>query len=508
MRKIILVIMDGFGLREADPYNAIAIAQKPNLDWIFSHFPGTQIGASGPDVGLPEGQMGNSEVGHLNFGAGRIVYLEVTRIDKCIADGEFYRLPALRKFLDDLKRSDGRLHLLGLVSDGCVHSSDAHLRAILESCRREGFSRVFLHAFTDGRDTSPESGIGYLATVEKWMQQIGIGQIATISGRYWAMDRDKRWERTAKAYNALRYGKGETADNALDAMRASYSKGVTDEFVHPTVLCHDGLPATTIKANDGIFFFNFRGDRARQLTQAFSQPDFHEFAVDGRIERFLTMTQYAETFNVGVVFQPQKLTRILPELLAEKGLRQLRIAETEKYPHVTYFFNGGEEKPFDGEDRVMIPSPKVATYDLQPEMSAPLVAEETCQRLRLGLYDFVVLNFANCDMVGHTGILDAARKAVEAVDAGVGKIWKAADEMGYTLLLTSDHGNAETMWDNETNGPHTAHTTNPVPFYVLSHHDEFRLREGGRLCDVAPTVLKLMDLAQSPEMTGRSLIIE
>jgi len=508
MRKIILVIMDGFGLREADPYNAIAIAQKPNLDWIFSHFPGAQIGASGPDVGLPQGQMGNSEVGHLNLGAGRIVYQAVTRIDKCIADGEFYRLPILREFLDGLKRSKGALHLLGLVSDGCVHSSIEHLRAILELCRHEGFSRVYLHAFTDGRDTSPESGIGYLATVQQWMQQIGIGQIATISGRYWAMDRDKRWERTVKAYNAIRHGKGEIADDAVEAMRVSYSKGVTDEFVHPTVLCHDGSPATTIKANDGIFFFNFRADRARQLTQAFSQPDFHEFAVDGRVERFLTMTQYDETFNVGVVFQPHKLTRILPELLAEKGLKQLRITETEKYPHVTYFFNGGEETPFEGEDRVTIPSPKVATYDLQPEMSAPLVADEVCRRLRLGVYDFVILNFANCDMVGHTGILDAARKAVEAVDAGVGQVWKAAEEMGYTLLLTSDHGNAETMWDHDTNGPHTAHTTNPVPFYVLSPHERFHLREGGKLCDIAPTVLQLMGLTQPPEMTGKSLIIE
>ncbi len=508
MRKIILVIMDGFGLREADPYNAIALARKPNLDWIFSHFPGTQIGASGPDVGLPQGQMGNSEVGHLNLGAGRIVYQEVTRIDKCIADGEFYRLPILRRFVDELQHSGGALHLLGLVSDGCVHSSIEHLRAILELCRHERFSRVYLHAFTDGRDTSPESGIGYLATVQQWMRQIGIGQIATISGRYWAMDRDKRWERTVEAYNAIRHGKGEIAGDALEAMRASYSKGVTDEFVHPTVLCQDGSPMTTIEANDGIFFFNFRADRARQLTRAFSQPDFHEFAVDGRVERFLTMTQYDETFDVGVVFQPQKLTRFLPQLLAEKRLKQLRITETEKYPHVTYFFNGGEETPFEGEDRVMIPSPKIATYDLQPEMSAPLVADEASRRLRLKVYDFVVLNFANCDMVGHTGILDAARKAVEAVDAGVGQVWRAAEEMGYTLLLTSDHGNAETMWDHETNGPHTAHTTNPVPFYVLSPRERFHLREGGKLCDIALTVLQLMGLTQPPEMTGKSLITE
>jgi 2,3-bisphosphoglycerate-independent phosphoglycerate mutase len=499
--------MDGFGLRAADPYNAIAIAHKPNLDWIFSRFPGTQIGASGPDVGLPKGQMGNSEVGHLNLGAGRIVRQEVTRIDKCIAEGEFFELTVLQEFLKDLKQKKSALHLLGLVSDGCVHSSIAHLRAILELCEQESFSPVYLHAFTDGRDTSPESGIGYLETVQKWMQELGVGQIATISGRYWAMDRDERWDRTAKAYDAIRYGKGESAKDALEAMRLSYSKGVTDEFVHPTVLFRNGAPIATVGANDGIFFFNFRSDRARQLTQAFSQPNFHEFKVDGRIETFLTMTQYDEAFKVGVVFYPQKLTRILPEILEEKWLRQLRITETEKYPHVTYFFNGGEETPLDREDRVVIPSPKVATYDLQPEMSAPLVAEEVCRRLRLGVYHFVVLNFANCDMVGHTGILEAARKAVEAVDAGVGQVWKAAEEMGYTLLLTADHGNAETMWDEKTNGPHTAHTTNPVPFYVLSKDGNYRLREGGRLCDVAPTVLQLMELAPSPEMSGKSLII-
>lgn len=508
MRRVILLIMDGFGLREADANNAIAVAKKPNLDSIFSEFPGTQIGASGLDVGLPSGQMGNSEVGHLNLGAGRIVYQEVTRIDKSIADGDFFRLAVLQNFLHDLKRSNGALHLLGLVSDGCVHSSDAHLRAILELCRQEKFSRVYLHAFTDGRDTAPESGVGYIQTVHTWMREIGIGQIATISGRYWAMDRDKRWDRIARAYKAIRHGKGEVAEDPTEAVRASYAKGVTDEFIRPTVLLGNGVPIGTVEMNDGIFFFNFRADRARQLVRALSQPNFSEFTVEGRVEDFLTMTQYDETFDVAVAFPPKKLSTILPELLAEKGLKQLRITETEKYPHVTYFFNGGEETPFAGEDRVMIPSPKVATYDLQPEMSAPLVAEEACRRLRLGVYNFVVLNFANCDMVGHSGILEAARKAVEAVDAGVGQVWKTARDMGYTLLLTADHGNAETMWDSKTNGPHTAHTTNPVPFYVLSNTERFRLREGGKLCDVAPTVLKLLGLPQPAEMTGSSLIIE
>jgi 2,3-bisphosphoglycerate-independent phosphoglycerate mutase len=508
MRRVILVIMDGFGLREPDAYNAIAIARKPNLDRIFSHFPGTQLGASGLDVGLPPGQMGNSEVGHLNLGAGRIVYQEVTRIDKSIADGDFFRLPVLLNFLAQLKQSGAALHLFGLVSNGCVHSSDEHLKAILELCRRGKMSRVYLHAFTDGRDTPPESGAGFIEIVEGWMKQIGIGQIATVSGRYWAMDRDKRWDRIARAYNAIRRGKGELAQNAVEAVRQSYSKGVTDEFVVPTVIMNNGEPVATVKNGDGIFFFNFRADRARQLTRAFHVPGFQEFPVDGRIDKFVTMTQYDETFDVTVVFPPQKLSRILGELLAEKGVKQLRIAETEKYAHVTYFFNGGEEIPFAGEDRVMIPSPRVATYDLQPEMSAPLVANEASRRLRLGTYDFVALNFANCDMVGHSGILDAARRAVEAVDAGVGQVWQAAEEMNYTLLLTADHGNAETMWDSTTNGPHTAHTTNPVPFYVLSKGESFRLREGGRLCDVAPTILQLMKLPQPPEMTGQSLIID
>ncbi len=508
MKRVILVIMDGFGLREADANNAIAVARKPNLDYIFSHFPGTQIGASGLDVGLPPGQMGNSEVGHLNLGAGRIVYQEVTRIDKSIEEGEFFQLPVLHKFLDDIKHSNGSLHLFGLVSDGCVHSSDEHLRAILELCRQQDFSRVYLHAFTDGRDTPPQSGVGYIGTVQRWMKEIGIGQIATISGRYWAMDRDKRWDRTERAYRAIRHGEGETGDDPVEVMRASYAKDITDEFVRPTVLRRNGVPISTVKSNDGIFFFNFRADRARQLCRAFSETDFHEFRVDGRIENFLTMTQYDETFDVTVVFAPQKLSMILPEILAAKRLKQLRITETEKYPHVTYFFNGGEEAPFEGEDRVMIPSPKVATYDLQPEMSAPLVADETCRQLRRGIYDFVVLNFPNCDMVGHSGILEAARKAVEAVDAAVGQVWKAAEQMEYVLLLTADHGNAETMWDAETNGPHTAHTTNPVPFYVLAAQPKYRLRDGGKLCDVAPTVLKLFGLPQPTEMTGRSLIVE
>ncbi|MFH1011163.1 MAG: 2,3-bisphosphoglycerate-independent phosphoglycerate mutase, partial [bacterium] len=496
MRKIILVIMDGFGLREADEHNAVAVARKPNLDWMFSHFPGTQLGASGPDVGLPPGQMGNSEVGHLNLGAGRIVYQEVTRIDKCIADGEFFRLPVLLNFLEQLKRNGGSLHLFGLVSNGCVHSSNEHLRAILQLCQREKFSPVYLHAFTDGRDTSPESGVHFIQTVQEWMRQIGVGQMATISGRYWAMDRDKRWDRTAKAYQAIRHGKGEVANDAVEAVRMFYSKGITDEFIPPTVLVQNGQPTSVVEEDDGIFFFNFRADRARQLTRAFSEPGFREFEVDGRVEKFLTMTQYDETYDIPVVFPPQKLTRILPELLAERGLRQLRITETEKYPHVTYFFNGGEEKPFEGEDRVVIPSPKVATHDLQPEMSAPLVTKEACRRLHLGIYDFVFLNFANCDMVGHSGILDAARRAVEAVDAAVGEVWKAAEEMGYSMLLTADHGNAEMMWDPTTNGPHTAHTTNPVPFYILSVNERFRLRDGGKLCDVAPTILKLMDVSQ------------
>jgi 2,3-bisphosphoglycerate-independent phosphoglycerate mutase len=505
--KTIIAIMDGYGLREARENNATRLATTPHLNAIFEQYPHVTLKTSGRDVGLPAGQMGNSEVGHLNIGAGRIVYQDITRIDRAIEDGDYYQSPALNNLLDDLERRNRFLHLLGLVSSGGVHSSMEHLRATLEFCRRRNFRRVVLHAFTDGRDTPPQSGIGFITEVESWMLELGVGRIQTVSGRYYAMDRDKRWDRVQKAYRAIAQAEGNYAPSTIAALEASYAAGVTDEFVIPTIIESAG-ETQSLTSEDGVFFFNFRADRTRELTDALTMPSFDAFAAPVKVTHFVTMTRYREDYNFPVVSPPQKLTNILGERIAEAGLKQLRIAETEKYPHVTFFFNGGEETPFPGEFRILIPSPRIATYDLQPEMSAPEVTDKLVAAIASDAYDFIVVNFANCDMVGHTGVLEAAIRAVEAVDVAIGRVWDAAREHGYALLLTSDHGNSEEMWDPTTNGPHTAHTTNPVPLVLLTPDNTARLRDGGRLADLAPTVLELMQLPQPPEMTGQSLLVQ
>ena len=501
-KPLALIIMDGFGMTQNPKVSAISAAKTPNLSKIFKTCSMTQIGASGMKVGLPDGQMGNSEVGHTNMGAGRIVYQELTRISKSIADGDFFENKILKDAIDNCKRNDSALHLMGLLSDGGVHSHNTHLYAIIEMAKREGLKKVFVHAFMDGRDVSPTSGSDFVEQCMRQMQTIGVGKIATICGRYYAMDRDNRWDRVEKAYAAMVYGEGNKNSSPVDTMQKSYGSEVTDEFVVPTVCCDSG----TISENDSVIFFNFRPDRAREITRTFVDPSFEGFPrKKGMIPlHFVCMTQYdASMPNVQVAFTPQSLSNTLGEYLSVKGLAQLRIAETEKYAHVTFFFNGGLETPFPGEDRALIPSPKVATYDLKPEMSAYEVAQEAVARVESGKYDVIILNFANCDMVGHTGIFDAAVAAVEAVDACVGKVVDAVLAMDGIALITADHGNADQMYD-EDGSPFTAHTTNPVPFVVVGK--EVELREGCCLADIAPTMLELLGLPQPAEMEGTSLI--
>lgn len=505
MKRIILTILDGYGLAPDGPHNAVTRANSPFLDQMWSSAPSATLITSGEDVGLPAGQMGNSEVGHLNIGAGRVVYQDITRIDLAIRMREFHKNPVLLNLITDLKSSGKSLHLLGLVSDGGVHSSLNHVRAILETCKEQNFTNIKIHVFTDGRDTPPHSGIGHVSTLEGWTKEIGVGRISTVTGRYYAMDRDKRWERVKKAYDALCLGEGERADSPSAAVDQSYVAGTTDEFILPTVVANDDT--ARIHSNDGILFFNFRSDRARQLTNALTDPNFAEFPCPVKVATYVTMTQYHEAYTFPVLFPPQKLTNILGKVLSGHGLNQLRIAETEKYPHVTFFFNGGDDTPFPGEDRILVQSPKVATYDLQPEMSAPEVTEKLCAAIRSRRYDFICINFANCDMVGHTGVMEAAIKAVETVDNSVREMMDAAKESDYAILITADHGNAEQMWDEKTNGPHTAHTTNPVPVALVNADPSHKLRQGGRLADLAPTVLDYMGLAQPAEMTGESLLI-
>lgn len=501
-KPLILMILDGFGIAPPEG-NAIAAANKPNLNKLFSENPITQIGASGMDVGLPDGQMGNSEVGHTNIGAGRVVYQELTRITKAIQDGAFFENEALVEAVDNAVKNGTALHLIGLLSDGGVHSHITHLYAIVELAKRRGLKKVYVHALLDGRDVPPTSGKDFVAACADKLKEIGVGQIATVMGRYYAMDRDNRWERVEKAYAAMVYGEGNHAQCPVKAVEDSYANEVTDEFVIPTVCAENA----TIGANDSIVFFNFRPDRAREITRTFVDPDFSGF------ERkkgffpltYVCMTQYDATMpNVKVAFQPQSLTNTFGEYISDKGLTQLRIAETEKYAHVTFFFNGGVEKTFPGEDRALINSPKVATYDLQPEMSAYLVTDELVDRIHSGKYDVIILNFANCDMVGHTGVFDAAKAAVEAVDTCVGRVVDAILEMGGVAMITADHGNADKMFE-EDGSPFTAHTTNPVPFCVVNY--DCKLREGGRLADIAPTMLKVLGLPQPAEMDGKSLII-
>ncbi|MBM7582682.1 2,3-bisphosphoglycerate-independent phosphoglycerate mutase [Caldicoprobacter guelmensis] len=508
----VLIIMDGFGLSDRKEGNAVYQARTPNLDRYWNEYPHVAIGASGLDVGLPAGQMGNSEVGHLNIGAGRIVYQELTRISKAIEDGSFFNNRALLTAIENVKKHGTKLHLMGLVSDGGVHSHIEHLYALVELAKKSGLPQVYIHCFTDGRDVPPTSGKSYIEALERKLDEYKFGKIATVMGRYYAMDRDKRWDRTQKAYDALVLGIGEFASSGVEAMEQSYRADVTDEFVRPTVVLENGKPVTTIGPNDSIIFFNFRPDRARQLTRAFIQPEFNEFPrAKGYFPVcFVSMTQYDETFtNIHVAYEPQVLTNTFGEYISKLGKKQLRIAETEKYAHVTFFFNGGVEYPNENEDRVLIPSPKVATYDLKPSMSAFEVTDEVERRIASGEYDVIILNYANCDMVGHTGVMEAAIEAVETVDKCVGRVVEAVRARGGKVIVTADHGNAEQMIDYETGEPHTAHTSNPVPFILIDDtRKDVTLREGGRLADIIPTMLELMGIEKPKEMTGESLILK
>ncbi len=508
-KPLLLMILDGWGISPDTANNAVALANTPNLDALIAEYPHTQIRTSGMAVGLPDGQMGNSEVGHLNIGAGRVVYQDLTRISKAIADGDFFTNPVLLDCIARTKASGGRLHLAGLLSDGGVHSHNTHLYGLLELAKKEDVREVFIHCLLDGRDTPPQSGAAYLAELETEISRIDIGRIATVMGRYYAMDRDNRWDRVDKAYSAIVSGKGECRVSAAEAISLSYSAGVHDEFVIPCVICADNAPVGTVQDNDGFIFFNFRSDRAREITRALALDDFDGFDRNKRpqLASFICMTEYDATFGLPIAFGPEELANILSQVLAKAGRMQLRIAETEKYAHVTFFFNGGVEEPYPGEERCLIPSPKeVATYDQKPEMSAFPVTEELLSRIDEDKYDVIVLNLANCDMVGHTGIIPAAIKAVEAVDACVGMLVAKVREKEGAALITADHGNAEQMRD-ENGAPFTAHTTNPVWFVVV---DDTRkgatLREGGRLADIAPTILKMLGIEQPREMTGESLL--
>ena len=504
-QPLALIILDGFGCREETKGNAIAAARTPHLDRLMASCPHTRIGASGMDVGLPDGQMGNSEVGHTNIGAGRIVYQELTRITKSFDEGEALGNPALTAAMENARRPGQALHLMGLLSDGGVHSHIRHLYGLMEMARRFAVERVYLHCFMDGRDVPPTSGIEFIAALQQKIKELGLGQIATVSGRYYAMDRDNRWERVKLAYDAIVNGEGNKDPDPVAVMQKSYDAGVTDEFIVPTVVTE----GAGIKAGDSVIFFNFRPDRARELTRALVDPDFAGFEREKGFFplTYICMTQYDATMpNVEVAYRPESLANTLGEYLSRLGKTQLRIAETEKYAHVTFFFNGGVEAPYEGEDRVLIPSPKVATYDLQPEMSACLVTDEVVKRIRSGKYDVIILNYANCDMVGHTGVFEAAVKAVEAVDTCLGRTLAAIGEMGGRAIVTADHGNADRMTD-EHGEPFTAHTTNPVPFIAVGFPEGTRLRpEGGRLADIAPTMLQALGLPQPPEMTGRSML--
>ena len=506
-----LIILDGFGYREEKQYNAILTDGAVNFMRLWKEYPHTLIGASGMDVGLPDGQMGNSEVGHTNIGAGRIVYQELTRITKSIKDGDFFENLAFVGAIENCKRHDSALHLMGLCSDGGVHSHLEHLYALVELAKRNGLKKVYVHCFMDGRDVPPSSGKMYLEQLDEKLKEIGCGKIATVMGRFYAMDRDNRFERVERAYAALTYGEGFTASSGPEAMQQSYDRGDTDEFVQPTVILTDGMPTATISANDSVIFFNFRPDRAREISRAYIFEDFSGF--ERRYGFFplyyVSMTQYDKTFEnaLHVAFKPQSLANTFGAYIAEKGLSQLRIAETEKYAHVTFFFNGGVEAPNVNEDRCLIPSPKVPTYDMQPEMSAYEVAAEAKARIESGKYDVMILNFANPDMVGHTGVMDAAVKAVHAVDACLKTVVDAILKTGGRCIVTADHGNCELMWDEAQNAPFTAHTTLPVPCILVDDtRKDVTLREGGRLCDLAPTLLTLLSLPIPSEMTGKSLI--
>jgi 2,3-bisphosphoglycerate-independent phosphoglycerate mutase len=506
-----LIILDGFGCSTQKEFNAIKADGVHNIARLWNEYPHVQIAASGMDVGLPDGQMGNSEVGHLNIGAGRIVYQELTRITKAIMDGDFFENKAFLGAIENCKKNGTALHLMGLLSDGGVHSHNTHLYALVEMAKKAGLTKVFVHCFMDGRDVPPSSGKCYVEELDAKLKEIGVGKIATVMGRYYAMDRDNRFERVEKAYSALVYGEGETAASGEIAMQNSYDKGETDEFVLPTVVLENGKPVGKISANDSVIFFNFRPDRAREITRTLVFDDFDGFPRKNGFFPlyYVTLTQYDKTFGdrVHVAYRPESLDNTFGQYLAEKGLTQLRIAETEKYAHVTFFFNGGVEAPNPGEDRALIASPKVATYDLKPEMSAFEVADEAVKRIESGKYDVMILNFANPDMVGHTGVMSAATAAVHAVDACAEKVVEAILKTGGRCIITADHGNCEKMWDEVENVPFTAHTTNPVPCILVDNtRKNVTLREGGRLSDLAPTLLELLGLPVPEGMTGKSLI--
>ncbi len=509
---IALIIMDGFGINPVVEGNAIKAAKTPNLDKFWKNYPHTQLYASGMAVGLPDGQMGNSEVGHTNIGAGRVVYQELTRITKAIADGDFFENDVLREAVANCKAHDSAIHFIGLLSDGGVHSHIGHLYGLLEMAKKAGLEKVYVHCIMDGRDVSPTSGVEYIAQLKEKMVEIGVGKIATVSGRYYAMDRDTNWNRVEKAYDAIVRGQGVETDDVIAMMRKSYETKdengalITDEFIIPSVVTENGKPTGTIQENDSVVCFNFRPDRAREITRTLVDPDFSGFERRFMKLYYVCMTQYdASMPNVHVAFKPQKLTNTFGEYIASKGLKQLRIAETEKYAHVTFFFNGGVEDVYEGEDRKLIPSPKVATYDMQPEMSAYLVTDACVDLINQDKYDCIILNFANCDMVGHTGVYEAAVKAVEVVDECVGRVCDAILKRDGKVLITADHGNADCMFDPETKDVFTAHTTNPVPLILLGAGDDLTLKEG-KLCDLTPTMLDLMGMEKPIEMTGESLI--
>ena len=505
-KTTMLMILDGFGVNENSEGNAVKLAKIPNINEIMKQYPNTIIHTSGLDVGLPEGQMGNSEVGHTNIGAGRIVYQELTRITKSIEDGDFFSNQELVSAIENCKKNNSKLHVLGLLSDGGVHSHMRHLFAILELAKRKDFEDVYVHCFLDGRDTPPASADGYIAELEEKMKEKGVGKIATISGRFYAMDRDKRWERVKEAYDALVNGEGHRFASATAAIENSYQKEIFDEFVKPSVICKNDEPVATIGENDSVIFFNFRPDRAREITRTVVDPDFDGFERKYFKTYFVTFTNYDETLlpYVHIAFKKEEIKNTLGEYISKLGLTQLRIAETEKYAHVTFFFNGGEEKQYEGEDRILIPSPKVETYDMKPEMSAGEVTDKVVDAINSKKYDVIILNYANPDMVGHTGSLEATIKALEFLDGCVKRVVDAIENNDGTLLITADHGNAEQMIDYKTGELHTAHTTNPVPLVLIGRED-VKLKEG-RLADLAPTMLDLMNLAKPAEMTGESLI--
>ena len=503
-----LMILDGFGINENTDGNAVKLANTPNIDKLMKKYPTTEMYTSGLKVGLPEGQMGNSEVGHTNIGAGRIVYQELTKITKSIEDGDFFAIPEFIEAIENCKKHNSKLHILGLVSDGGVHSHIRHLYGLLEMAKRRDFENVYVHCFLDGRDTPPSSGESYIMQLEEKMKEKGVGKIASISGRYYAMDRDKRWDRVKKCYDALVNGEGNKATSATIAIEDSYQKEVFDEFVEPTVICNGDTPIATIQENDSVIFFNFRPDRARQITRAIVDPDFDGFETKKLKTYFVCFTSYDETMpNVKIAFKKEPIVNTFGEVISKNGLTQLRIAETEKYAHVTFFFNGGEEKQYPGEDRILVPSPKVATYDLQPEMSAREVTENVVKAINSEKYNAIILNYANPDMVGHTGSLPAAIKAVETIDECVGKVVEAVLAHDGTLIITADHGNCEQMIDYKTGEPHTAHTTNPVPLILVSNNENYKVKSG-KLADLAPTLLEILGIDKPAEMTGESILVK